>query len=119
MHEVTVPAAQATQSVSVIGLGLELIGITFGLFSVITILSTLSKVGGQVGVAFTLTLLGVIFQMGALGYNVVIRELKLLAEPIITTPLGILHSHNIHEALMIVGIIFFMLAARQFAKLSQ
>ena len=101
-----------------IGGVLELVGLAFGVFAVIIILRTLGKVGGQVGAAFTLTLFGVLFQMAALIYNIFVRELKLVTEPSIATPVGTLLSHNIHETLMIIGIIFFVVAARQFAKLS-
>lgn len=104
MHEAA--AVNSTTSLLSLSIIIELIGIIFGIFAVFTIIRALSKVGGQVGAAFTLTLFGVIFQMSALTYNII-------------TPLDTLASHNIHETLMIVGIIFFVLAARQFAKVSQ
>lgn len=117
MHEGD--SATTGLSLNVLGLGIELVGIIFAVFAVFVILKALGRVGGQVGLAFTLTLVGVIFQASALVYNIFIRELKTFAEPELNTPLGLLRSHNIHEVLMIIGIIFFVMAARQFAKLSQ
>lgn len=116
MHEA---AAVPTLPIISIGLVLNTIGILFGVYAVIVVLGTLNKVGGQVGSAFALTLIGVILQTAAIGYDLLVEGVRLLPEFSMETPLGMLRSHNIHDGLMIIGIIFFVMAARQFAKLAQ
>lgn len=116
MHEA---ATSPSSSIISIGMILDTVGTLFGIYAVIIVLTTLSKVGGQVGSAFALTLMGVILQTAAIFYDLLVEELRLLPDFSMGTPLGMLRSHNIHDGLMIIGIIFFVLAARQFAKLSQ
>lgn len=110
--------AVATPNTSALSLGLviELIGIVIGVFAITIIVAALRKIGGQVGSVFSLTLVGVIFQISALIYNIIFRELQLLPSPEID---GLLQTHNIHEALMIIGLVFFVLAAKKFSDLSQ
>jgi len=87
-----------------------------GVFSILIIVRSLSKVGGQVGSAFTLTLIGVLFQAFALVYNLVVLDFHLLPN---LTFFGLLSGHNVHEILMVLGLIFFTLAARSFSNLSR
>ncbi len=109
----------ATTGTSILSLGIiiNVFGTLAGVLAVIIVLRTLAKVGGQVGAAFTLTLFGMVFQTTALFYDI-LAYLKITPEITINTPFGSIMNHTIHETLMVTGIIFFVLAARQFAKLS-
>lgn len=102
---------------SFFGTGIDTVGILIGLFSVFLVIRTLGKVGGQVGAAFKFTLVGVIAQMLALTYNLLTAELTVIPVPH-TFFGGLISNHHLHDVLMIIGLIFFVLAARQFSKLS-
>lgn len=104
-------------TLSLFGTGMDTVGILIGLFSVVLVIKTLGKVGGQVGAAFTFTLLGIISQVLALTYDLLTKETSLVQIP--TTFFGgLIASHHIHDLLMIIGLIFFVVAAQQFSKLS-
>lgn len=94
---------------------IALIGIVIGAFAIFILVRALGKVGGQVGTAFRLTFVGTIFQMSALFYNIITSGLSAVNIPL----LGQVMTHDVHEALMVAGIFFFVLAAWQFSKLSQ
>lgn len=104
-------------TLSLFGTGIDTVGILIGLFSVVLVIRTLGKVGGQVGAAFTFTLLGVISQILALTYDLLTEEIAIISLP--TTFFGgLVSSHHIHGTLMVIGLVFFVLAAQQFSKLS-
>lgn len=104
-------------TLSLFGAGIDTVGILIGLFSIFLVIRALGKVGGQVGAAFKFTLVGVIAQTLALTYNLLTVEIALISLP--TTFFGgLIASHHLHDGLMIIGLIFFVLAAQQFSKLS-
>lgn len=87
---------------------IDFVGVLAGVISVLVIFNTFKVIGGQVRSTFSLVLLGIIFQMLAIIYTIIFTRLKLFPAP----------SVDVHHALMVVGLVFFVLAARQFAKLS-
>lgn len=102
---------------SLFGTGIDTVGILIGLFSIVLVIRTLGKVGGQVGAAFKFTLVGVIAQMLALTYNLLTVEFTIISVPLSFFG-GLILSHHLHDVLMLIGLIFFVLAAQQFSKLS-
>lgn len=88
---------------------IDLVGIVAGLFSLVIIVNTSSKVGGQVGAAFNLVLWGILFQLSAIIYTVIFTRLKLLPAPPV----------DIHHALMTVGLVLFVIAAKKFSDLAR
>lgn len=88
---------------------IDIVGVLAGVISIGVILSSSRTVGGQVGSAFNLVLIGILFQMSAVIYTIVFTRLKLFPAPVV----------DIHHGLMVIGLVFFVMAARQFAKLSQ
>jgi len=87
---------------------IDIIGVTAGLLSVGVILSASKKIGGQVGSTFGLVLAGIFFQMAAIIYTIVFTRLKLFPAPAV----------DVHHALMTIGLILFVWAAKKFSELS-
>lgn len=111
MHE----AAATPSSLISIALIIDSVGVLAGIFAVIIVGKSLSRVGGQVGSAFSLILLGVISQIAALLESLLVADLKVLPELNLG---GIIQSHQIHDILMVIGMIFFVLGAKKFSDLS-
>ena len=88
---------------------IDLVGVTAGIISLFVILTTSSKIGGQVGSAFNLVLYGIIFQMSAVIYTIIFVRLKLFPAP----------AFDFHHGLMVAGLIFFVVAAKKFSDLSR
>ncbi|MEK7616504.1 MAG: hypothetical protein AAB414_00425 [Patescibacteria group bacterium] len=88
---------------------IDILGIGVGLTSLWVIISTSTKVGGQVGSSFNFVLLGILFQMAAIIYTIIFTRLKLLSAPAL----------DIHHALMVIGLILFVVAAKKFSDLSR
>lgn len=88
---------------------IDFIGVVAGLFSLGVIFIASSKVGGQVGSAFNLILWGILFQLSAIIYTIIFTRLKLLpALPV-----------DIHHALMTIGLLLFVIAAKRFSDLAK
>ena len=103
-------------TLSYFALVIDGVGILVGIFALILVIKTLGKIGGQVGSAFKFTLVGVACQMLALTYNLLTEEFQIISVPSVI--FGSISSHHIHDVLMVLGMIFFVLAAQQFSKLS-
>lgn len=88
---------------------IDFIGVTAGLICLWVIVSASSKVGGQVGSAFNLVLGGILFQMAAIIYTIIFTRLKLFSAPPV----------DIHHALMVIGLILFVISAKKFSDFSR
>lgn len=88
---------------------IDIIGVGIGVICLWVIISTSSKVGGQVGSAFNWVLLGILFQMAAIVYTIIFTRLKLF--PALAL--------DIHHGLMVIGLILFVVAAKKFSDLSR
>lgn len=88
---------------------IDFIGVAAGLVCLWVIASASSKVGGQVGSAFNLVLGGILFQMAAIIYTIIFTRLKLFPAPPV----------DIHHALMVIGLILFVISAKKFSDFSR
>lgn len=88
---------------------IDFIGVAAGLICLWIIASASSKIGGQVGSAFNLVLGGIIFQMAAIVYTIIFTRLKLFPAPPV----------DIHHALMVIGLILFVISAKKFSDLTK
>lgn len=84
---------------------IDIIGITIGAIAIYMV--AVHRVGGRVGSAVSLFVWGVLFQMLAFLHTIVFSRLALF--PKLPT--------DVHHLLMAVGMIFFVLSARQFASI--
>ncbi len=87
---------------------IDIFGVIAGLFSLFIIFNIAKRIGGAVEDAFTLVLWGIFFQTSALIYSVVLR-LKLFP------PLPV----DLHHAIMVVGMLFFFVAAKKISDISR
>lgn len=83
------------------------VGIIVGAASVVWVYTTLSIVGGRLTQPLQFIILGILFQVTAFIYSTVFHLLRLFPAP----------ETDFHHALMTVGMIFFVLAAKKFADL--
>lgn len=88
---------------------IDMIGVLAGVVSIAVIFNASKIIGGQVGSAFSLVLFGILFQMSAVIYTIIFTRLKLFPAP----------SIDIHHALMVIGLIFFVIAAKKFSQVSK
>ena len=86
----------------IIILGIDSVGIVIGFVLLIIIIRTLKSFTGSLRQSYDFMLYGILFQVLALIYTLVFVRLKLYS-----VPAGI----DIHHLLMIIGLIFFGLAA--------
>lgn len=100
-------------SMSETGLNWELVfsllGILVGVVSVVWVYTSLRLVGGKLSRPFQFVILGTLFQVSAFIYTAVFHQLKLYPMP------GV----NLHEAIMVLGMLCFVLAAKKFADLTK
>jgi hypothetical protein len=115
MDHMTNMAMSHSTSIFSVPVLIDFAGVIAGIFALFIILKSLRKVGGQVGSAFTLTLLGVIAQTLALMESLFVSQLGLIAEPNLG---GVLQGHDIHDGLMVIGMLFFVFGAKKFSDLS-
>ena len=89
---------------------IDFFGVAVGAISVVIVYSALRNIGGAFGQTFKLILFGITFQVIAIIYTLIFARFKLYA-----IPGGI----DIHHLLMIIGLVIFVLAARNLTKLSK
>lgn len=90
-------------------LAIDIIGVATAILSLIIIINASRKIGGQIGSSFNLILWGILLQMSAIIYTIIFTRLKILPAPPI----------DIHHGLMVIGLVFFVVAAKKFSDLSQ
>lgn len=98
------------RSTNSIIIGIDVLGVTVGLIMIMSITTTLKSVGGIVGTSYKYMLNGIGFQLLALMYTLIFVRFKLFP-----TPAGV----DIHHLLMIIGIVFFAIAAYKLRLISQ
>jgi len=88
---------------------IDIVGMIVGLVSIFIILNLSKNIGGDVGKALNLIVFGITFMLLALLETIVFGRLSLLQ--------NLKPSVDVHHLFMAVGMIFFVVAAKQFAKL--
>ena len=88
-------------------LAIDFFGIIFASIAVVFVWSSLKKYGGVIGTALWLISLTIVFQILALVYTVVYVRLELFRFP------GGIDTHHLW---MVLGIIFFLIAANKLRK---
>ena len=83
-------------------ISIDFLGVFIGVVILISVATTLKSVGGILGISYRYILYGISFQVLALIYTLVFVRFK-----IYPTPAGV----DVHHLLMILGIVFFALAA--------
>ena len=86
----------------------DIVGIVVGLVSVGMIVNVLKEVGGVMGKALVLFVIGMVFQVLALIWTLVFSRLD-ISEPFF----------DIHHLLMTTGLIFFVVSSIKLVKLKQ
>ena len=89
---------------------IDFFGVVVGIISVVIIYSVIRTLGGIIGKSFTIVIYGILLQVFAIIYTIIFARFKIF--PI---PGGV----DIHHLLMVIGLLFFVVAAYNAAKLSK
>lgn len=84
-------------------------GISSGIFSIVMVVMTRRKMGGQISQAFLYVMLGSIFETLALISSIFFDEARFYP----------VFFHHLHDIMMAVGLLSFAIAAKKFAGLSK
>jgi tryptophan-rich sensory protein len=96
-------------AVTTVVLAFDIVGIVIGLISIFLILDLKNKIGGNVGKALNLFMLGIIGMILAFLWTVVFARLKLLPAPAI----------DVHHLIMSLAMVAFVFSAVNFARIAQ
>jgi len=88
---------------------IDIIGMLVGIVSILIILNLSKKISGDVGKALNLIAFGITFMLLALLETIIFGRLIILQ--------ALKPSVDVHHLFMTVGMVFFVVAAKQFAKL--
>ncbi|MBI1888470.1 MAG: hypothetical protein HYS15_00835 [Candidatus Spechtbacteria bacterium] len=83
-------------------------GIIVGIISVLMIVKLKGALGGRMGGALNMVLLGIVANILALTYTVVFMKLKLFSNPL---------PFDAHHLLMTISMILFVFSAKKFSSL--
>lgn len=88
---------------------IDIVGIVTGIVAIITVTNLNKILSGKLSGALKVFMWGIILMILAFIYTVVFTRLALLPKPAV----------DIHHLLMTIGMIFFIVSAKKFARLTQ
>jgi riboflavin transporter FmnP len=88
---------------------IDFVGVIVAVVSVVMLFDLKNKLGGRVGAALNLIMIGIVFNTAALVWTIVFTRLSLFPKP----------SIDVHHLFMTIGMILFVFAAYKFSRVNQ